>query len=93
MVLRSCRYGLEKDECSGYISTISLRGSEYGPECAQLERFTCPKNKMSSKYRMFDGSCNNPVRSSWGQALTGYKRLLHPRYSDGIEQVSKIVKL
>lgn len=79
-------YGVEKDECSGYISTISLRESEYGPECAQLERFTCPKNKMSSKYRMFDGSCNNPVRSSWGQALTGYKRLLHPRYADGIEQ-------
>lgn len=43
---------------------------------------------MSSKYRTFDGSCNNPVRSSWGQALTGYKRLLHPRYADGIEEVS-----
>ncbi|CAH2085530.1 unnamed protein product [Euphydryas editha] len=80
------RYGLETDECASYISTLNLRESEYGPECAQLERFTCPKNKMSLKYRMFDGSCNNPVRSSWGQALTGYKRLLHPRYADGIEQ-------
>ncbi|XP_046967176.1 peroxidase-like [Vanessa cardui] len=85
------RYGLEPDECASFISTLNLRESEYGPECAQLERFTCPKNKMSSKYRMFDGSCNNPVRSSWGQALTGYKRLLHPRYADGIEEPRRAI--
>lgn len=86
LVYRTCaRYGLAKDECASYISTLNLRGSEFGPECAALERFTCPINKMSSKYRTFDGSCNNPVRSSWGQAMTGYKRLLHPRYADGIE--------
>ncbi|CAH0399183.1 unnamed protein product [Chilo suppressalis] len=83
---RCGRYGLANDECASFISTLNLRESEYGGECATLERFTCRSNKMSSRYRTFDGSCNNPVRSSWGQALTGYKRLLHPRYADGIEE-------
>ncbi|XP_013194053.2 peroxidase [Amyelois transitella] len=83
---RCGRYGLANDECASFISTLNLKESEYGGECAALERFTCRTNKMSSRYRTFDGSCNNPVRSSWGQALTGYKRLLHPRYADGIEE-------
>ncbi|XP_059053482.1 peroxidase-like isoform X2 [Achroia grisella] len=85
------RYGLANDECASYISTLRLRESEYGGECAGLERFTCPTQMISSRYRTFDGSCNNPVRSSWGQALTGYKRLLHPRYADGIEQPRRAV--
>ncbi|XP_068625509.1 peroxidase-like isoform X2 [Battus philenor] len=88
---RCTRYGLAMDECASFISTLNLRDTEYGAECAALERFTCRTNKMSSKYRTFDGSCNNPVRSSWGQALTGFKRLLHPRYADGIEEPRKSV--
>ncbi|XP_073952337.1 salivary peroxidase/catechol oxidase-like isoform X2 [Choristoneura fumiferana] len=86
VVTRCTRYGLPNDECASYISTLNLRESEYGPECAALERLACRTNKLSSRYRSFDGSCNNPVRSSWGQGLTGYKRLLHPRYADGIEE-------
>lgn len=89
----SHRYGLANDECASFISTLNLRESEYGGECAALERFTCRTHKMSSRYRTFDGSCNNPVRSSWGQALTGYKRLLHPRYADGIEEVGVMIFL
>lgn len=85
------RYGLANDECASYISTLNLRESMYGGECAGLERFTCRTQMMSSRYRSFDGSCNNPVRSSWGQALTGYKRLLHPRYADGIEQPRRAI--
>ncbi|CAK1579399.1 unnamed protein product [Parnassius mnemosyne] len=88
---KCAKYGLATDECASFISTLNLRDSEYGPECAALERFTCRTNKMSSKYRTFDGSCNNPVRSSWGQALTGFKRLLHPRYADGIEEPRRAV--
>lgn len=83
---RCTRYGLPSDECASFISTLNLRETDFGGECAALERFTCRTSRMSSKYRTFDGSCNNPVRSSWGQALTGYKRLLHPKYADGIEE-------
>ncbi|XP_048007115.1 peroxidase-like isoform X1 [Leguminivora glycinivorella] len=86
VVTRCTRFGLAKDECASYVSTLNLRDTEYGPECAALERLACRSNKLSSRYRSFDGSCNNPVRSSWGQSLTGYKRLLHPRYADGIEE-------
>ncbi|XP_072950076.1 salivary peroxidase/catechol oxidase-like [Epargyreus clarus] len=85
------KYGLANDECASFISTLNLRESEFGGECAALERFTCRTKKMSSRYRTFDGSCNNPVRSSWGQALTGYKRLLHPRYADGIEEPRRAI--
>ncbi|CAG9135347.1 unnamed protein product [Plutella xylostella] len=91
VVTRCTRYGLPNDECASYISTLNLRESEYGGECAALERFTCRTQKTSSKYRSFDGSCNNPMRSSWGQALTGYKRILHPRYHDGIEEPRRAV--
>ncbi|XP_045535396.1 peroxidase isoform X2 [Papilio machaon] len=92
LMWRKCsNFGLPNDECASFISTLNLRETEFGPECAALERFTCRTNKMSSKYRTFDGSCNNPVRSSWGQALTGFKRLLHPRYADGIEEPRKSV--
>ncbi|XP_013173904.1 PREDICTED: peroxidase-like isoform X2 [Papilio xuthus] len=92
LMWRKCsNFGMPNDECASFISTLNLRETEFGPECAALERFTCRTNKMSSKYRTFDGSCNNPVRSSWGQALTGFKRLLHPRYADGIEEPRKSV--
>ncbi|CAH2040567.1 unnamed protein product, partial [Iphiclides podalirius] len=84
-------YGCPTDECASLMSTLTLRDTEFGAECAALERFTCRTNKMSSKYRTFDGSCNNPVRSSWGQALTGFKRILHPRYADGVEEPRKSV--
>ncbi|KAJ8719042.1 hypothetical protein PYW07_016598 [Mythimna separata] len=88
---RCRRYGLPNDECASFISTLNLRDSEFGGECAALERFVCRSNKVSSKYRTFDASCNNKVRSSWGQALTGYKRLLHPRYADGIEEPRRAI--
>lgn len=81
---RCAKYGLRSDECASFISTLNLADNEFGQECAVLERFSCRTSQ--SRYRTFDGSCNNPVRSSWGQALTGYKRLLHPRYADGIEE-------
>lgn len=39
-----------------------------------------------SKYRTFDGSCNNirPHRSHWGAAGQPMERLLPPAYEDGI---------
>ncbi|GBP26022.1 Peroxidase [Eumeta japonica] len=86
VVTRCTRYGIATDECASFISTLNLRGNEFGQECAALERFSCRTQRNPSRFRTFDGSCNNPKRSSWGQALTGYKRLLHPRYADGIEQ-------
>ncbi|KAK9306660.1 hypothetical protein QLX08_002738 [Tetragonisca angustula] len=37
-----------------------------------------------SRYRTFDGSCNNLYNPTWGMANTTYGRLLPPRYGNGL---------
>ncbi|KAL0125820.1 hypothetical protein PUN28_004702 [Cardiocondyla obscurior] len=44
-----------------------------------------------SRYRSFDGSCNNLRNPTWGLANTRYGRLVLPRYSDGIRAPSKSI--
>lgn len=41
---------------------------------------TCPK----TRYRSYDGSCNNLQNPIWGTPNTRYVRLLPPKYGDGI---------
>lgn len=48
---------------------------------------TCPAPVPAcphSKYRTYDGSCNNPINPLWGMANTRYGRLLSPKYGDGV---------
>ncbi|KAH0955585.1 hypothetical protein HN011_012119 [Eciton burchellii] len=44
-----------------------------------------------SRYRTYDGSCNNLHNPSWGLTNTRYGRLLQPRYSDGIRAPTKSI--
>ncbi|XP_014475655.1 PREDICTED: peroxidase-like [Dinoponera quadriceps] len=44
-----------------------------------------------SRYRSYDGSCNNLGNPTWGLANTRYGRLVRPRYSDGIRAPPKSV--
>lgn len=42
---------------------------------------------QKSRYRSFDGTCNNLYNPTWGAANTRYGRLLLPNYADGKEYI------
>ena len=59
----------------------SLRADEFTViDDTCLEQPTCDAD---SKYRTFDGSCNNVAAPLQGKAFTTFRRLLEPDYSDG----------
>lgn len=43
----------------------------------------CNDMCFHSKYRTFDGTCNNFQQPLWGSSLTGFRRLLKPIYENG----------
>lgn len=55
---------------------------------AMSQHCTAPPvcSNIHSKYRTFDGTCNNPIphRSMWGAAGQPMERLLPPAYEDGV---------
>ncbi len=44
----------------------------------------------TSEYRSEDGSCNNLQFTWWGMADTPFKRLLQPKYNDGLNEPRKM---
>ena len=42
-----------------------------------------PRCNGNSKYRKIDGSCNNKIKSKYGQLLTPLQRILPNAYDDG----------
>nr|CAH0100262.1 unnamed protein product [Daphnia galeata] len=73
------RINLSGKEASKVLPKLSLRNTV-------LEN-TCPEsiNCAMSKYRSFDGSCNNLANPSWGQHNTIFQRLLPAHYANGID--------
>lgn len=74
------RFGLDKDDCARFISTLSLEGTPLNSACPSSRHKSC--NSLA-KYRNIDGSCNNVQNPSWGSAMTAYTRILFPQYFDG----------
>ncbi|KAG7204449.1 hypothetical protein KM043_004884 [Ampulex compressa] len=84
LVHQNCRrFGLGKDDCARYISTLTLEGTPLSSACRAFEVPICD---AGSKYRSIDGTCNNVENPSWGSAMTGYSRILFPQYFDGIQE-------
>ncbi|XP_076644739.1 peroxidase isoform X2 [Halictus rubicundus] len=80
---QSCRrFGLEKDDCARFISTLSLHGTQLSTACPSSQ-VDC---NSEEKYRSIDGSCNNVENPTWGSAMTAYNRILFPQYFDGIQE-------
>ncbi|XP_072031526.1 uncharacterized protein [Amphiura filiformis] len=44
---------------------------------------SCELNACTSKYRSYDGTCNNQQYTLWGASEIPFKRLLDPIYEDG----------
>ncbi|XP_076230763.1 peroxidase isoform X2 [Calliopsis andreniformis] len=85
---QSCRrFGLEKDDCARYISTLPLQGTPLSSACSSSQSTIC---NPRAKYRSIDGSCNNIENPSWGSAMTAYTRILFPQYFDGIQEPRRI---
>jgi len=62
-----------------------LTNEDYTRRCAPV--VICNPN---SKYRTFNGSCNNLRVPTWGASNTPFLRLLNAEYSDGIVLVISI---
>ncbi|XP_070162452.1 salivary peroxidase/catechol oxidase isoform X1 [Polyergus mexicanus] len=84
LVHQNCRrFGLDKNDCARYISTLGLQGTPLGESCAAVHSVECDE---MSKYRSIDGTCNNIENPSWGSAMTAYTRVLFSQYFDGIQE-------
>ncbi|XP_011344830.1 peroxidase-like isoform X2 [Ooceraea biroi] len=84
LVHQNCRrFGLDKNDCARYISTLGLQGTPLGQSCAAVHNVECDE---MSKYRSIDGTCNNIDNPSWGSAMTAYTRVLFSQYFDGIQE-------
>ncbi|XP_013189364.2 peroxidasin isoform X1 [Amyelois transitella] len=53
---------------------------------AHREIKDCSDMCYHSKYRSYDGSCNNFAHPMWGASLTGFRRILFPIYENGFSQ-------
>ncbi|XP_032796761.2 peroxidase [Daphnia magna] len=75
------RLNLNATEASQILTKVSLKNTTLEGACS--ETITCPS--PASKYRSFDGSCNNLVQVNWGRRNTIYRRLLPAQYGNGID--------
>lgn len=73
------RLGLENPD--GDLRHVSLEQTRLGKQCPK--RTQCPPRL--GKYRVHDGSCNNPRQPWLGRALSPLQRLLPAHYDDGLD--------
>lgn len=50
------------------------------------EKDDCSDMCYHSKYRTYDGSCNNFANPTWGTSLSGFRRILFPIYENGFSE-------
>ncbi|XP_057663235.1 peroxidase isoform X1 [Diorhabda carinulata] len=73
-----------------FFRSFSPSGSPFQPtiDPSTLGCGTPPADCPNTRYRSFDGSCNNLINPVWGTPNTPYTRLLPHNYGDGISNPS-----
>ncbi|XP_059486654.1 chorion peroxidase-like [Neocloeon triangulifer] len=66
---------------SGELRQVGVQSTQLGQSCPPLPNCS----PRLSKYRIHDGTCNNPRRSWVGRATSPLQRLLPAHYDDGIQ--------
>lgn len=78
------------EECVKAIKHYNLELTPLHKTCKKFNQ-ECTKEDIFSKYRSIDGSCNNIINGVRGKSFTVYKRILPPRYLDGIKEPRRSV--
>ncbi|CAB0019328.1 unnamed protein product [Nesidiocoris tenuis] len=71
-------FNLTPDQGTFALPKFSLLSTQLADTCERFSR--C----FPSKYRSYDGSCNNLQNPDWGAAGTALQRILPPKYADGV---------
>ncbi|XP_065334518.1 peroxidase-like [Cloeon dipterum] len=80
------RLRLKERYCGELINTLSLEGTDLQSQCESTVEIIC---NTTSPYRNIDGTCNNINHPSWGRSMTAYKRMIPPKYGDGLYKLRK----
>jgi peroxidase len=84
------KHNLSPAECSRHITSYSLTDTPLELSCEILHK-SCSQEEILSQYRSIDGTCNHKNDGTQGSAFTAYKRLLHPEYLDGVQELRRSV--
>ncbi|KAL3277115.1 hypothetical protein HHI36_012472 [Cryptolaemus montrouzieri] len=81
---------INHEDCSNTLKYFKLWNTPLSKICKKLNQ-KCTREEIHSKYRSFDGSCNNVDDEDKGKSFTVYGRLLNPNYIDGIREPRRSV--
>ncbi|GAB6023030.1 hypothetical protein CHUAL_007124 [Chamberlinius hualienensis] len=79
------RLNLNPSVVSASLPTVSIATSSIADACPKEP--VCP----ATKYRSFDGSCNNLENKDWGKASRAFQRMSQSTYLDGVSKPRKAV--
>ncbi|KAI1290125.1 Chorion peroxidase [Halotydeus destructor] len=77
------QFRLNPQQARDGLSKFSLRNTALFEHCIKEPK--C----YPSKYRTYDGSCNNLEKPLWGRSHTAMTRLLPPAYADGLNELRR----
>ncbi|KAK9874569.1 hypothetical protein WA026_005402 [Henosepilachna vigintioctopunctata] len=74
-----CYFSPNTQECENALNSYKLWNTPISKACERLDK-RCTIEEISSKYRSYDGSCNNVDVSHKGRSFTAYERLMNQNY-------------